>query len=90
MHSKRKLNEKYSWVEPYLPLLYGQAAHEVNAGHHGEDLMKTDERKMTYSNMTHIMTHIFVLLIRFRNLNMTQFYIDTIPDIYLPFCEYHR
>ena len=21
---------------------------------------------------------------------MTQFYLDTLPDIYLPFCEYHR
>ena len=27
---------------------------------------------------------------RFKNLNMTQFYLDTLPDIYLPFCEYHR
>ena len=27
---------------------------------------------------------------RFKNLNMTKFYADTVPDIYLPFCEYHR
>ena len=27
---------------------------------------------------------------RFLSLNMTQFYLDTLPDIYLPFCEYHR
>ena len=27
---------------------------------------------------------------RFRDLNMTQFYVDTVPDIFLPYCEFHR
>ena len=27
---------------------------------------------------------------RFRDLNMTKFYTDTVPDIFLPYCEFHR
>ena len=27
---------------------------------------------------------------RVRNLNMTEFYIETLPDVFIVYCEYHR
>lgn len=27
---------------------------------------------------------------RVKNLNMTEFYIETLPDVFIVYCEYHR
>ena len=75
MHSKAKLEKYYPWVIPYLPLLYGQAPHATIPDENGNSV-HADEFMTTDE--------------RFKTLNMTQFYADTVPDIYLPFCEYHR
>ena len=75
MHSKAKLEKYYPWVIPYLPLLYGQAPHALVPDDTG-NAVHVDEFMTTDE--------------RFMKLNMTQFYADTVPDIYLPFCEYHR
>ena len=75
MHSKAKLEKYYPWVIPYLPLLYGQAPHALVPDDTG-NAVHVDEFMTTDE--------------RFMKLNMTQFYADTVPDIYLPFCVYHR
>ena len=99
MHSRSKIQQKYPWILPYLPLLYGQSKHasiRTNNGTvmDGEAFMQTDSRQGStdsFINFIPIWTSCSMSPSkRFKNLNMTQFYLDTLPDIYLPFCEYHR
>ena len=99
MHSRSKIQRKYPWILPYLPLLYGQSKHASIRSNNGtvmdgEAFMQTDSRQGSTDSLINFIpigtSCSMSPFSRFKNLNMTQFYLDTLPDIYLPFCEYHR
>ena len=50
MHSRSKIQRKYPWILPYLPLLYGQSKHASIRSNNGtvldgEAFMQTDSRR---------------------------------------------
>ena len=92
MHSKKKIEAKYPWIMPYLPLIYGQGESlstwplEIEfLGSHVKG--KTVENKTSQHgiNIEHMKNDE-----RVKNLNMTEFYIETLPDVFIVYCEYHR
>ena len=80
MHSLRKMEAKYPWVIPYLPNLY--------TGQHFGGMGSTVDQTSTNSSAPD--DHYIQLDKRFAELNMTEFYKNTVPEVYLPYCEFHR
>ena len=78
MHSRKKMEQKYPWVMPYLPYLY--------TGQHFNSFESNPSSSASNASADHYAERDK----RFESLNMTQFYLDTVPDVYLPYCEFHR
>ena len=91
MHSKKKMQERYPWVLPYLKYLYtGRDLHLNGTSNVGNGMMSTNETKNCKQRGAECDEYAEYGDPRFKTLNMSEFYFDTLPDIFLPYCEFHR